>query len=303
MNPQNAATDDQTDVGGPKPGQVKLRKMLQGNRAIVCPGVYDGLTGRIALAQGFECLHLSAAATRMARSGVLDPEEISDDSVVELAETLQQIDKDVPLFAEVDNSLDTEAVKEVLAQFHDTGIAALQLEDESAPPCAGENFAQTRAAANALIDRLQAAVDERSRLGSDIVIIAKTKMAWSCTCRKCFASAERLLQDAVEVGADVVFPAGLIKSTEVENMARKTFKGVATMRAPQTATTKDMQKSGIKIISYPELFTIGLLEGISSDMRDFRLTGGLGAMSKTPKPFEPKDMGGLRGLLVFEKKK
>ena len=38
---------------------AKLRAMLtQDGKIIVCPGVYDGLTARIALSEGFDCLYM-----------------------------------------------------------------------------------------------------------------------------------------------------------------------------------------------------------------------------------------------------
>lgn len=38
---------------------AKLRALLaRPNEIIVCPGVYDGLTARIALRAGFECLYM-----------------------------------------------------------------------------------------------------------------------------------------------------------------------------------------------------------------------------------------------------
>lgn len=40
-------------------GAAKLRQMLQEtNNLIVCPGVYDGLSARIALSLGFEALYM-----------------------------------------------------------------------------------------------------------------------------------------------------------------------------------------------------------------------------------------------------
>jgi 2-methylisocitrate lyase-like PEP mutase family enzyme len=37
----------------------KLRAMLEEkDKIIVCPGVYDGITARIALNTGFECLYM-----------------------------------------------------------------------------------------------------------------------------------------------------------------------------------------------------------------------------------------------------
>lgn len=42
-----------------KPAVARLQTLLVSNdNMIVCPGVYDGLTARIALRVGFECLYL-----------------------------------------------------------------------------------------------------------------------------------------------------------------------------------------------------------------------------------------------------
>lgn len=36
----------------------KLRALLKEEEIIVCPGVYDGFTARITLAEGFNCLYM-----------------------------------------------------------------------------------------------------------------------------------------------------------------------------------------------------------------------------------------------------
>lgn len=41
------------------PGSTKLQRLLKGsNELIVCPGVYDGFSARIALSVGFQCLYM-----------------------------------------------------------------------------------------------------------------------------------------------------------------------------------------------------------------------------------------------------
>ena len=40
-------------------GAKRLREMLNDpSKIVVCPGVYDGLTARLALAAGAECLYM-----------------------------------------------------------------------------------------------------------------------------------------------------------------------------------------------------------------------------------------------------
>ena len=44
------------------PAATRLRALLaEKDKIVVCPGVYDGLTARIALATGFDCLYMVGA--------------------------------------------------------------------------------------------------------------------------------------------------------------------------------------------------------------------------------------------------
>jgi len=44
---------------GPKSAAARLRELLaRKDKLILCPGVYDGLTARLALREGFECLYM-----------------------------------------------------------------------------------------------------------------------------------------------------------------------------------------------------------------------------------------------------
>lgn len=49
----------------PPIGSAKLRQQLENlDSIVVCPGVYDGFTARLALKAGFECLYM-ASLTRI----------------------------------------------------------------------------------------------------------------------------------------------------------------------------------------------------------------------------------------------
>lgn len=48
----------------------RLRELLADkSRIVTCPGVYDGLTARIALNAGHECLYMTGAGTTISRLG------------------------------------------------------------------------------------------------------------------------------------------------------------------------------------------------------------------------------------------
>jgi 2-methylisocitrate lyase-like PEP mutase family enzyme len=282
--------------GAWKLGQVKLREWLADeNKAIVCPGVYDGLTARIALAQGFDCLYLSNAATTLARTALTDPALPSLEFVLQLAHTVRQIDKVVPLIAEVDNSLGVEAVRTAVTRSHHAEISALLLDYQLPRQCDKKDQAKDAAIENAFLGRIQATADERFRNGSDIVIIARTNMLVSCGCIKCYNNAIIRLQQAVDEGADVVFMAGGLDLRALEKMARHTFKTVPIMAAPHKSTTGRNVSLGAKIICYPDLFTHAFYQGVSDIVRGFSAKGEVGSVSTVPKPDDAGNRCGKYG--------
>ena len=51
-----------------KTAAARLRDLLsRDDHIVVAPGVYDGLTARIALAQGFDCLYMASIVDRCSR--------------------------------------------------------------------------------------------------------------------------------------------------------------------------------------------------------------------------------------------
>lgn len=53
---------------GPHTGAKRLRELLSHKKIIACPGVYDGLTARLALAQGFDALYMVSDRVHFAGS-------------------------------------------------------------------------------------------------------------------------------------------------------------------------------------------------------------------------------------------
>lgn len=281
--------------------QTKLRDWLADEKkAIVFPSVYDGLTARIALAQRFECLQQSKAAIGLARTGVVGSVESSQDLVPDLARIIRRIDENVPLIGEVDKSLNAEAVKAAVARFHHAEFAAVQFDDDPCDRCSQKNLALTRACEDTFLHRIQAAAKERSRYGSDIVIIARTNVLLSCRCKKCISRSMILLRDAVEAGANVVSLPSSFNFSEIEMMTRETFEGVAVMLAPYGISTKETQSLGAKMIPYPELFTAALFQGVSPLLRAFQAKGDIVNANVVPDPERPEMMGGLFGLTLDE---
>ncbi len=281
-----------------KPGQTKLREWIADTKkAIVCPGVYDGLTARIAIAQGFKCLHLRSAAISLARSGLLVSGESSLEFVMDLTQTIQQIDRDVPLIGEADGSLDVEAIKKVLTRFHHAGIAAVLLDDCISGQCSKRNRKENAINEDTFLEHIQAAANERLRIGSDIVIVARTNILLPCGCQYCWDQATTRLERAIRKGADVVFMAGTKNLKEIEHLACQAFTGVPLMTNPwHRASIRKVKNLGVKIVSYPELFTSAIHDSVAYTVQDFRETGEVRPVPETSRLDDATGLGGLRAL-------
>lgn len=110
--------------------------------------------------------------------------------------------------------------------------------------------------------RIQAAVDERSRIGSDIVLVAQSQRLDGCHCDSCWSLTRMLFREAISIGADVVcfgedvdlFLRSFVPA-ELDSIIRETLKDGAVMFKPRkmTAKQKQTQSIGVKMRSYPSL--------------------------------------------------
>lgn len=108
-------------------GATRLRQLLKDpNHLVVCPGVYDGLTARVALSMGFEALYMvrdtptsaslarsedelmrlylekTGAGTSISRLGMADLGIATFNDMHENAAMLAGLDRSVPLIADAD---------------------------------------------------------------------------------------------------------------------------------------------------------------------------------------------------------
>lgn len=107
----------------PSSSVTSLRRLLRdGEDIVVCPGVYDGFTARIALAAGFNCLYMvystrntlacpsntkkvswkTGAGTTMSRLGLPDLGLATLNDMRDNASMIAGLDREIPLIADAD---------------------------------------------------------------------------------------------------------------------------------------------------------------------------------------------------------
>lgn len=193
----------------------RLRTRLRSTELLVAPGVYDGLSARIAAAAGFEALYASGGA--IARSA-----GIPDLGLLTLTEVLARLREIVdattlPVIADADtgygNALN---VYRTVREFERLGVAALHLEDQVTPKKCGHYAGKQLVPTEEMLGKLRAAQEARRDPG--LVLIARTD-----------ARAVEGLNGAIRrgnayaaAGADLVF----VEAPESEDELRAIARGV-----------------------------------------------------------------------------
>jgi 2-methylisocitrate lyase-like PEP mutase family enzyme len=192
---------------------TRLRQLVA-NDVVVAPGVYDGLSARLAARAGFAALYATGGG--IARSmgypdlGLLSPREIVD----RLANIVEQAG--VPVIADADtgygNALN---VRRAVREFERAGVAAIHLEDQTFPKRCGHYDDKAVVPTAEMVQKLRAA--REALADPDLLLIARTD---ALAVEGLDAAIERAL--AYEAaGADVIFVEAPTTHAEIETIARR----------------------------------------------------------------------------------
>jgi 2-methylisocitrate lyase-like PEP mutase family enzyme len=190
-----------------------LRQLLKGDDVVVAPGVYDGLSARLARAAGFVAVYATGG-------GIARSMGYPDLGLLSLSEVLDRLREivhhaQVPVIADADtgygNALN---VRRTVREFAQTGVAALHLEDQTFPKRCGHLDDKSVVAPAEMVGKVRAARDAAS--GTDLVLIARTD---AIAVEGLDAAIERAHAYA-EAGADVVFVEAPTSEAQIETIAR-----------------------------------------------------------------------------------
>jgi 2-methylisocitrate lyase-like PEP mutase family enzyme len=193
---------------------TKLRQLLASCRAVVAPGVFDGLSARLTEQAGFSAVYASGGA--IARSaGIPDLGLLSLSEIVARLEMIVDAVA-VPVIADADtgygNALN---VQRAVRAFERTGVAALHLEDQTFPKKCGHYEDKGLVPVGEMAQKLKAARDALS--DPDFIIIART----DAIAVEGFAAALDRAGAYGEAGADVIFVEAPTSEEEIAAVARR----------------------------------------------------------------------------------
>jgi 2-methylisocitrate lyase-like PEP mutase family enzyme len=264
----------------------RLRQRLEAPKLLIAPGVFDGLSARIAAAAGFDALYASGGA--IARStGVPDLGLLSFTEV--LARIREIVDAtDSPVIADADtgygNALN---VYRTVREFERLGVAAIHLEDQVSPKKCGHYAGKEVITADEMAGKLRAAQD--ARRDPDLVLIARTDARAIEGLQAAIDRANRY----VAAGADLIFVEAPESEEELRVIARDVrapllvnmFQGGRTPLVPP----ERLSAMGYKVMIVPGDLQRAAIRAMQEAAAAIRATGTAAALGERLAGFGERD--------------
>jgi 2-methylisocitrate lyase-like PEP mutase family enzyme len=282
----------------------RLRAMLADpDKIIVAPGVYDGISARLALDAGFDALYMTGAGTSMSRIGMADLGLATMTEMKDTATIIANLDPSIPLIADADTGYGgTLNVGRTVSSYITAGVAAFHLEDQVVSKKCGHLSGKEVVSQEEYISRIRAAVEMRTRMNSDIVIIARTDALQPLG----MEAALSRLRAAVDAGADVAFLEAISQREEVETVTN-VFRGRAPVMYGMVQGSKayhmtaaEAKTMGIKIMIYAGACLMPTFKYVSQALKVLKKAGDYGRNGADLSPHQLFDVCGMQELLEFD---
>ncbi len=265
---------------------------LKQKKLIVAPGVFDGISAKIADRMGFECLYMTgygvvASHLGLPDAGIATYTEMSG-RVAQLSSITQ-----TPLVADGDTGYGGLLnVRHTVRGYEAAGACAIQLEDQEFPKKCGHMLGRRVIAREDMAAKIKVAAESRD--SKDFLIIARTDARTTLGLDEALRRAETYLR----AGADLLF----VESPEsVEEMQRigKTFDVplVANMveggRTP-VLTAAELQEIGYRFAIFPAVGFLAMGAALERAYSGLKRDGSSTALDVPLYPF--KDFSALMGF-------
>ncbi len=223
-------------------------KTLFAKELITAPGVFDGLSAKLASKAKFKAIYASGGA--IARS--TGRPDIGLLSLTEVTQRMHEIASatELPVIADADTGFGNELnTMRTIQEFERAGVAAIHIEDQTFPKRCGHLTGKTLIASEDMCIKIRAAIKARST--SDFLIIART----DAIAVEGFGQAIERAQQYLAAGADMIFVEAPETVEQVEQIAKalpqpkliNMFYGGKTPLIP----TADLNDMGYKIAIIP----------------------------------------------------
>ncbi|KAH8881063.1 Phosphoenolpyruvate/pyruvate domain-containing protein [Thozetella sp. PMI_491] len=258
----------------------RLRRMLaQPNHTVTAVGVYDGISARLALNEGFKCLYMTGSGTAASVLGMPDLGITNLTDMATNAAMIAGLDPTVPLIADADTGFgESLAVARTVRAYMAAGVAALHIEDQPLNKRCGHLNSKELVSEDVFLKRLKAAARTRDALkaqtGQDIIIIARTDSLQSMG----YEAAINRLRQARDAGAEVAFLEGITSMEQCENVCKDLENMPVLLNMVSGGVTPDLSVAeanqlGFKIVIFPSAVFSVVMEAAQKQLKQLKETG------------------------------
>jgi 2-methylisocitrate lyase-like PEP mutase family enzyme len=282
--------------------KTTMRALLERPGCLTLPGVYDGISARVAAASGFDALDMTGYGVVASALGVADAGTATFTEMLDRVRCIAGAVQ-LPFIADGDTGYGGLLnVDRTVRGYAAAGASGIQIEDQEFPKKCGHTEFRRVIPADDAVTKIRVAVDARP--SRDFLIVARTDARYAEGLDAALRRAERFLK----AGADVLFVESPESLEELRRVA-ETFKGAALLanmveggRTPYLSNA-ELAGMGFKIALYPGsgfLTAAGALQRCYGHLK----TAGIGTGAGVPMlPFA--DMNALMGfpaVHAFEKR-
>lgn len=249
-----------------------LRQKLASGDLVWGPGVYDGISARIAEDIGFPIIYVTGAGSSASRAGEPDLGLITATELVENARMVQS-HASVPVVSDADHGFGSIVnVIRTVHQYEQAGVAGIHIEDQAYPKRCGHLAGKIVVDAADFGRKIAAATGER--WNKDFVIIART----DARAVNGFEDAWKRMETAFDNGADVGFFEAPESMEEIEEIARRAggrpmLLNMATNGKTPSLTVREIQDLGFTMAIWPVASMIPAAKAIRRSLETLKTTG------------------------------
>ncbi|KAK7050516.1 RING-type domain-containing protein [Favolaschia claudopus] len=259
-----------------KPASTVFRELLAREQEIlVLPGVYDGISARVALSEGFDALYMTGAGTSASVLGQPDLGIVTLNDMVGNAGMIAGLNPRIPVIADADTGFGGAAMcARTATMYIRAGVAGFHIEDQVQQKRCGHLTSKQLVPLEEYLVRIRAAANARKTLDSDIVIITRSDALAQCGVEKAITRCKA----AVTAGADVAFVEGLRTREDAERAVRElaptpVLLNLATGGVTPNWTVQEAKEMGFKLVIFPCAGIIPAALAMRAAYREIKVKG------------------------------
>jgi len=239
-----------------------LRKLMNGKRIVVAPGVFSPAVAKLAQEVGFSALYFSGAGF----SNLLALPDLGITTLTEVAQAARQITSqvEVPLVVDADTGFgEALNVARAVEELRTAGAAAVHIEDQVLPKRCGHLEGKELVDADEMVKKI---ISAKEAAGGELLIIARTDAR---TVEGLDSAIERATLYS-KAGADMVFPEALESRDEFVEFRRKfdlpLMANMTEFGKTPYMTVKEFDEMGYNMVIFPVTAFRAMMKAVQSTL-------------------------------------